>query len=181
MKSSFDTDEIESRLREEALALHEVNARPAPVAELMAEGRRRSRRRNAAWAGCGVAAILVGIWGSSVIRGLSPARPVASSKAETTAGPTPLIRRQASHSADRPGKLAPGSVGRAAAPPADAPIAIPVFITRRDGDEYRVIGAGIYRPPRTKELRLSDLPPGQRHAVARVLGIDENRTLGEPI
>ena len=61
------------------------------------------------------------------------------------------------------------------------PVAMPVLITVREGDEDRVIATGIYVPEHTEPLDLLDLTPAEQHAVRQVLGIQQDSFFHDPI
>ncbi|MHC4405019.1 MAG: hypothetical protein ACYTG0_35680 [Planctomycetota bacterium] len=157
---------VEARLREEAEPWLRSLGKPTPTAALVAEHRRRARRRRLAGAACFAAGVLAIAAVAGVAGGFRSADGVADRDrpADVPKGPP------ANDGPDRPTPT-PQPLPEVEWPKVVA--AIPVFFTVAEGDGHRVIATGIYVPKRVEQVELSDLDPAHQHAVRQVLGIPE--------
>jgi hypothetical protein len=186
---------IERQLRREADQLLGLLGQPPPTARLLAEHHRRRRRRLVRCA-CGIAAVLILatilVSTGGVPRSPRQAQPLVNPH-EPGKRPAPVVQGR-EPGADASEQGVPSDL-RPHVPPADSaphvaahpatganrPTAWPVVITVPEGDKQRVIAAGIYVPEHTRPLNLSELTPGEQHAVREVLGIPQESISHDPL
>jgi hypothetical protein len=171
MNDEVNSGYLEERLRREAQELTACRVGKGDPAWLQAELQRRRRQtlRRSTLAVC-LAASFAGasgwwMWNKnaiapSIAESVNPA-PVAPKEHSRESPSAPSVA-VAEEQPELPRVGAPG--------PASA---VPFLVTDLKDENQRVIAVGVYIPPRTQRVSLNDLPPLQRAAVCRVLGLDE--------
>lgn len=180
-----ELQELESELRRTADDLHRLCDKPAPVNALVAEHRRRQRRRLVRVIAGVVCPLLV-----VAIAALTGVPPFSDGAAETDthankiAGSSgnPGQRETISQQSEPTTNLVQEEpIDSPPVPPADSPasnaagpILIPIVLAPGQHGGESVITTAIYVPEHTESLNLQDLSPAEQSAVRRVLGLVEH-------